>query len=124
MLTEFSAHPRHMKQMKSHQIEGFNFLVRNLVGDNPGGCILAHAPGSGKAFMIISFMQSFLGKYPNARPLVVLPKGILSTWKKEFQTWQVEDIPLFDFYTVKADSRSQQLEVLKQWVECKSILFL
>ncbi|XP_019453437.1 PREDICTED: protein CHROMATIN REMODELING 35-like [Lupinus angustifolius] len=124
LVTDISAHPRHMKQMKSHQVEGFNFLVRNLAGDHPGGCILAHAPGSGKTFMIISFMQSFLGKYPNARPLVVLPKGILTTWKKEFQTWQVEDIPLYDFYTVKADSRSQQLEVLKQWVEHKSILFL
>ncbi|XP_022634657.1 protein CHROMATIN REMODELING 35-like isoform X2 [Vigna radiata var. radiata] len=124
IVTQFSAHPRHMKQMKPHQIDGFNFLVRNLGGDHPGGCILAHAPGSGKTFMIISFMQSFLGKYPNARPLVVLPKGILSTWKKEFQTWQVEDIPLYDFYTVKADSRSQQLEVLKLWEKKKSILFL
>ncbi|XP_028765721.1 protein CHROMATIN REMODELING 35-like isoform X2 [Neltuma alba] len=124
VITEISAHPRHMKQMKPHQIEGFNFLVRNLAGDNPGGCILAHAPGSGKTFMIISFMQSFLGKYPQAHPLVVLPKGILATWKKEFQTWQVEDIPLYDFYSAKADSRSQQLEVLKQWVEQKSILFL
>jgi DNA repair and recombination RAD54-like protein len=123
-VTEISAHPRHTKQMKPHQVEGFNFLVRNLVGDNPGGCILAHAPGSGKTFMIISFVQSFLGKYPHARPLVVLPKGILTTWKKEFQRWQVEDIPLYDFYTVKADNRSQQLEVLKQWVEHKSILFL
>ncbi|KAL2326436.1 hypothetical protein Fmac_025494 [Flemingia macrophylla] len=112
-----------MKHMKPHQVEGFNFLVRNLAGDHPGGCILAHAPGSGKTFMIISFMQSFLGKYPNARPLVVLPKGILSTWK-EFQTWQVEDIPLYDLYSVKADSRSQQLVVLKKWVEQKSILFL
>ncbi|KAK7405489.1 hypothetical protein VNO78_06833 [Psophocarpus tetragonolobus] len=124
IVSEVSAHPRHMKHMKPHQVEGFNFLVRNLVGEHPGGCILAHAPGSGKTFMIISFMQSFLGKYPNARPLVVLPKGILSTWKKEFQIWQVEDLPLYDFYTVKADSRSQQLEVLKQWVEQKSILFL
>ncbi|KAK4258637.1 hypothetical protein QN277_005067 [Acacia crassicarpa] len=124
VITEISAHPRHLKQMKAHQIEGFNFLVRNLAGDNPGGCILAHAPGSGKTFMIISFMQSFLGKYPTARPLVVLPKGILATWKKEFQTWQVEDIPLLDFYSAKADGRSQQLEVLKQWVEQKSILFL
>lgn len=124
IVTEISAHPRHANQMKPHQIEGFNFLVRNLAGDNPGGCILAHAPGSGKTFMIISFMQSFLGKYPSARPLVVLPKGILSTWKKEFQTWQVEDIPLYDFYTVKADNRYQQLEVLKQWVANKSILFL
>ena len=124
ILAEISAHPRHTKQMKPHQVEGFNFLVSNLVGDNPGGCILAHAPGSGKTFMIISFMQSFLGKYPHARPLVVLPKGILATWKKEFQTWQVEDIPLYDFYTVKADNRSQQLEVLNKWVENKSILFL
>ncbi|KAF2301897.1 hypothetical protein GH714_030254 [Hevea brasiliensis] len=124
MVTDISAHPRHMKQMKPHQVEGFNFLRSNLVVDNPGGCIMAHAPGSGKTFMIISFMQSFLAKYPHARPLVVLPKGILATWKKEFQTWQVEDIPLHDFYSVKADSRMQQLEVLKQWVEHKSILFL
>ena len=124
VVTDISAHPRHMKQMKPHQVEGFNFLVRNLAGDNPGGCILAHAPGSGKTFMIISFMQSFLGKYPNGRPLVVLPKGILSIWKKEFQRWQVEDIPLLDFYSVKADNRSQQLEVLKKWKDQKSILFL
>ncbi|KAL6341224.1 hypothetical protein AAG906_032342 [Vitis piasezkii] len=124
IVTEIHAHPRHSMQMKPHQVEGFNFLVSNLVADNPGGCILAHAPGSGKTFMIISFMQSFLAKYPQARPLVVLPKGILAIWKKEFLTWQVEDIPLYDFYSVKADSRPQQLEVLKQWVAEKSILFL
>lgn len=124
MVTDITAHPRHMKQMKPHQVEGFNFLCSNLVADKPGGCILAHAPGSGKTFMIISFVQSFLAKYPDARPLVVLPKGILPTWKKEFQRWQVEDIPLFDLYSVKADSRLQQLEVLKQWAAQKSILFL
>ncbi|XP_011037161.1 PREDICTED: SNF2 domain-containing protein CLASSY 3-like [Populus euphratica] len=124
MVTDIPAHPRHMKQMKPHQVEGFNFLRNNLVADNPGGCILAHAPGSGKTFMIISFMQSFLAKYPHAKPLVVLPKGILPTWKREFQIWQIEDFPLYDFYSVKADSRQQQLEVLKQWVEQKSILFL
>ncbi|KAL5555496.1 hypothetical protein UlMin_037732 [Ulmus minor] len=125
MTSEVYAHPRHAKKMKPHQVEGFNFLVSNLVSDNPSGCILAHAPGSGKTFMIISFMQSFMAKYPDARPLVILPKGILATWKKEFQIWQVEeDIPLYDFYTVKADNRMQQLEVLKKWVENKSILFL
>ncbi|XP_057502991.1 protein CHROMATIN REMODELING 35-like isoform X2 [Actinidia eriantha] len=124
IVAEISAHPRHRKQMKPHQVEGFNFLLSNLVTENPGGCIMAHAPGSGKTFMIISFMQSFLAKYPHAKPLVVLPRGILATWKKEFQRWQVEDIPLYDFYSVKADNRSQQLEVLKQWAGQKSILFL
>lgn len=124
MATEIYAHPRHRNQMKPHQVEGFNFLASNLVTDNPGGCILAHAPGSGKTFLIISFVQSFLARFPHARPLIVLPKGILATWKKEFQIWQVEDISLHDFYTSKADNRSQQLDVLKKWVEQKSILFL
>ncbi|KAH9605774.1 hypothetical protein KSS87_012339 [Heliosperma pusillum] len=123
-ITEISPHPRHKKQMKPHQLEGFNFLLSNLITENPGGCILAHAPGSGKTFMIISFMQSFLAHYPDARPLVVLPKGILPTWKREFQRWQVEDISLLDFYSMKADNRLQQSEVLKQWVDKRSILFL
>ncbi|KAK1262915.1 DNA repair and recombination protein RAD54 [Acorus gramineus] len=82
---DISVHPRHSKQMRSHQIEGFNFL------------------------------------YPHARPLIVLPKGILATWKKEFDRWQVEEIPIFDLYAVKL--RSQQLEVLDRWIEVKSILF-
>ncbi|WVZ77981.1 hypothetical protein U9M48_025767 [Paspalum notatum var. saurae] len=121
---DIAIHPRHAKQMRPHQLEGFNFLVKNLIGDKPGGCILAHAPGSGKTFMLISFIQSFLAKYPSARTLIVLPKGILDTWKKEIQQWQVQDIPLYDFYSVKADKRAEQLEILKSWEEKMSILFL
>ncbi|XP_017230416.1 protein CHROMATIN REMODELING 35 [Daucus carota subsp. sativus] len=122
--TELFAHPRHSKKMRPHQIEGFNFLVRNLVTENPGGCILAHAPGSGKTFMIISFIQSFMAKFPSARPLIILPKGIMQIWKKEFLLWQVDVIPLLDFYSVKADSRFEQLKILKQWRGERSILFL
>ncbi|KAG6485660.1 hypothetical protein ZIOFF_054223 [Zingiber officinale] len=122
---EVSIHPRHLKQMKPHQLEGFNFLVKNLITDKPGGCILAHAPGSGKTFMLISFIQSFLAKYPSKKPMVVLPKGILPIWKKELQLWQVEDLPVIDLYSSKAENRSQQLGVLKVWQETnKSILFL
>ena len=111
--------------MNPHQMDDFNFSISNLVVENPRVGILVHvyAPGSWKTFMIISFMQSFLAKSSQARPLVVLPKGILATWKKEFLTRQVEDILLYDFYSVKADSWPQQLEVLKQWLVEKSILF-
>ncbi|KAF8652605.1 hypothetical protein HU200_062713 [Digitaria exilis] len=124
MVADIAIHPRHAKQMRPHQLEGFNFLVKNLIGDKPGGCILAHAPGSGKTFMLISFIQSFLARYPSARPLVVLPKGILGTWKKEIQQWQVQDIPLYDLYSVKAVKRVDQLEVLKSWEDKMTILFL
>nr|CAD1818312.1 unnamed protein product [Ananas comosus var. bracteatus] len=93
---DISIHPRHSKQMKPHQ--------KNL-----------HAH---------KLYPKLPSQVPFARPLVVLPKGILPTWKKEFQRWQVEDIPLYDFYSVKADSRAEQLEVLTRWQENKSILFL
>uniref|UniRef100_A0ACD5WWP8 Uncharacterized protein n=1 Tax=Avena sativa TaxID=4498 RepID=A0ACD5WWP8_AVESA len=120
-----SIHPQHSEQMKSHQVEGFNFLIKNLADENnPGGCILAHAPGSGKTFMVISFVQSFLARYPEGRPLIMLPKGILETWKTEFLRWRIEEIPLYDFYSVKAGNRSKQLTVLKQWEENRSILLL
>jgi DNA repair and recombination RAD54-like protein len=72
--------------MKAHQVEVLKFLCSNLLADDPGGCILAHAPGSGKTFMVISFIKSFLAKNIDGRPLVVMPKGILATWKKEFAT--------------------------------------
>ncbi|KAK9118256.1 hypothetical protein Scep_016349 [Stephania cephalantha] len=121
---ELFVHPRHMKQMKPHQIEGFKFLQKNLLSDEPGGCIMAHAPGFGKTFMIISFIQSFLAKYLNGRPLIILPKGIVSAWKDEFQRWQVQEIPCYDFYSLKANNRSQQLDVLKQRIDQKGILFL
>lgn len=124
IIADVAIHPRHAQAMKPHQLEGFNFLVKNLIGDKPGGCILAHAPGSGKTFMLISFIQSFMARYPSARPLVVLPKGILGTWKKEIQRWQVQDIPLYDFYSVKAEKRVEQLQILKSWEDKMSILFL
>lgn len=117
-------HPRHDKEMKPHQIEGFKFLCNNLASNEPGGCILAHAPGSGKTFLLISFLQSFMAMDPDAKPLIVLPKGIIESWKREFTKWAVENIPLYDLYSVKAESRRQQLNVLRTWVEQRSILFL
>ncbi|GJN24879.1 hypothetical protein PR202_gb12650 [Eleusine coracana subsp. coracana] len=118
-------HPQHSHQMKPHQVEGFNFLVKNLADEsNPGGCILAHAPGSGKTFLLISFIHSFLARYRAGRPLIMLPKSVLRNWKKEFLCWQVEDIPLYDFYSSKANNRSEQLKVLKLWEENRSILLL
>jgi DNA repair and recombination protein RAD54 and RAD54-like protein len=120
-----SIHPQHSQQMKLHQVEGFNFLVKNLADESdPGGCILAHAPGSGKTFLLISFIHSFLARYPAGRPLIMLPKSVLGNWKTEFLCWQVEDIPLYDFYSSKANNRSEQLKVLKLWEENRSILLL
>ncbi|XP_057859727.2 protein CHROMATIN REMODELING 35 [Cryptomeria japonica] len=120
-------HPHLRKHMKLHQVEGFDFLQKNLITEEPGGCVLAHAPGTGKTFLVISFIQSFLTKYPDERPLIVAPKSILCSWMTEFKKWQVEEIPVHNLYEniTKAETlRCKQLQTLREWKEKKSILLV
>jgi DNA repair and recombination RAD54-like protein len=97
----FDAIPELEKYMQKHQKEGFQFLWRNLAGLGPGGlmteiggCVLSHAPGTGKTFLIISFLQSYMSANPNCRPLIIAPKIMLQPWEQEFRKWNV-DIPVY-----------------------------
>ncbi|KAK2967740.1 hypothetical protein RJ640_012966, partial [Escallonia rubra] len=93
-----------IKDLYPHQCEGFEFMWKNVAGgiyidklEKPlsgagGGCIISHAPGTGKTLMTIVFLQSFLNLYPESKPLIVAPKSMLLTWEEEFRKWKV-DIP-------------------------------
>ncbi|XP_051141162.1 SNF2 domain-containing protein CLASSY 3-like [Andrographis paniculata] len=84
-----------------HQLEGFEFLWRNIAGeikinkleklspDGGRGCIISHAPGTGKTRLTIVFLQTFLKLYPSSRPVIIAPRGILLTWENEFRKWNV-----------------------------------
>lgn len=122
--TGICPHPLHKSKMKPHHIQILDFLCRNLAVENPNGCILAQVPTYEKTFLMISFIYGYLAKSPNSKPLFLLPKGMFGFWKKEFVGLEVNDIMLFDFHSAKANTRSQQLEVLKQWISSPSILFL
>lgn len=96
-----------------HQQEAFEFLWRNLGGDlsldmlknnnsatatvadggGSGGCVISHAPGTGKTRLAIVFLHSFLRVFPESRPVVMAPRGMLFTWSMEFQKWKV-DLPV------------------------------
>ncbi|BFI43555.1 hypothetical protein MPTK2_Ug00310 [Marchantia polymorpha subsp. ruderalis] len=81
-----------------HQKDGFDFLARNLVADEKGesvGCIIAHAPGTGKTCLLISFIKSFLSKFLERRALILAPKIMLKSWQDEFARWKVETLPIF-----------------------------
>lgn len=130
-------HPQYRDKIRAHQEEGIRFLERNLVQDEPNGCILAHAPGTGKSFLIIAFLQSFQTSFPDERPLIIAPNGMLSVWVREFQKWKVEDIPIFNLYEapslqeqddndnrVLSQRRYGQLEMLHQWKAQKSVLLV
>jgi len=66
--SNFELIPDLAKHMKEHQKQGFQFLWRNLDGQDSngntcfekGGCVISHAPGTGKTFLIISFLHSYM----------------------------------------------------------------
>ncbi|KAF7848463.1 hypothetical protein BT93_L1926 [Corymbia citriodora subsp. variegata] len=85
--------------MYPHQQEGFEFMWKNLAGSTDlkdlsnsepkdvGGCIIAHAPGTGKTCLTILFLHTYLGLFPNSRPVVIAPASLLLTWEEEFRKW-------------------------------------
>ncbi|XP_019155908.1 PREDICTED: SNF2 domain-containing protein CLASSY 3-like [Ipomoea nil] len=95
--------PGHIKErMYQHQIDGFEFMWRNIAGDldiqnlkvlqsNKGkGCIISHAPGTGKTGLSVVFLQSFMKLFPMCRPVVIAPRSMLLTWENEFVKWDVD----------------------------------
>ncbi|KAL0464248.1 UNVERIFIED_CONTAM: SNF2 domain-containing protein CLASSY 3 [Sesamum latifolium] len=89
------------KEMYPHQREGFEFMWRNIAGDirieklkqtlpdGGRGCIISHAPGTGKTRLTIMFLLTFLKLYPICRPVIIAPRGMLLTWESEFIKWDV-----------------------------------
>ncbi|KAF8027279.1 hypothetical protein BT93_E0246 [Corymbia citriodora subsp. variegata] len=88
-----------------HQREGFEFIWKNMAGGIQldevkrqttfgcdGGCIISHAPGTGKSRLTIVFLQTYMELFPSCRPVIIAPRSMLLTWEEEFQKWN-KDIP-------------------------------
>ncbi|KAI4369958.1 hypothetical protein MLD38_018349 [Melastoma candidum] len=100
-----------------HQQEGFEFIWKNIAGavnlsevrrlkeSNEGsGCIISHAPGTGKSRLAIVFLQAYLRFFPDCRPVIIAPKSMLLTWEQEFKKWNV-DIPFHNLNNVELSGK-------------------
>uniref|UniRef100_A0A0E0L247 Uncharacterized protein n=1 Tax=Oryza punctata TaxID=4537 RepID=A0A0E0L247_ORYPU len=94
--------PGVITNMYQHQREAFEFMWTNLVGDirlneikhgaKPdvvGGCVICHAPGTGKTRLAIVFIQTYMKVFPDCRPVIIAPRGMLFAWEQEFKKWNV-----------------------------------
>ncbi|KAL2333450.1 hypothetical protein Fmac_014663 [Flemingia macrophylla] len=97
--------PELREKMHVHQKKAFEFLWQNIGGSmeptlmeaeskRRGGCVISHAPGAGKTFLIIAFLISYLKLFPGKKPLVLAPKTILHTWYQEFIKWNIS-LPVY-----------------------------
>ncbi|CAL5056838.1 unnamed protein product [Urochloa decumbens] len=91
------------EDMFPHQQDAFEFMWTKLAGgttieelkrtantDIGGGCVISHAPGTGKTRLAITFVQSYLEVFPHCSPVIIAPRGMLATWEKEFRKWKVK----------------------------------
>ncbi|XP_057807501.1 SNF2 domain-containing protein CLASSY 4-like isoform X2 [Salvia miltiorrhiza] len=100
--TVWSIKPGVLESMYEHQREGFEFLWKNLAGSinldelkstdpvGVGGCIISHAPGTGKTRLTIVFVETYFKMFPNCMPVIISPASTLLTWEEEFKKWNVE----------------------------------
>ncbi|XP_013448426.2 SNF2 domain-containing protein CLASSY 3 [Medicago truncatula] len=99
-----------------HQLEGFEFIWKNLTGHidlhklsktNPrreGGCIISHAPGTGKTRLTIMFLMSYLKVFPKCLPVIVAPASLLLTWEDEFKKWDI-GVPFHNLNNLKLSGK-------------------
>ncbi|XP_062224434.1 SNF2 domain-containing protein CLASSY 4-like [Phragmites australis] len=91
------------EDMFPHQQDAFKFMWEKLAGstqieqlkgtmniDTGGGCVISHAPGTGKTRLAITFVQSYLEQFPQSRPVIIAPRAMLATWEQEFRKWKVK----------------------------------
>ncbi|XAR70574.1 DNA helicase [Bertholletia excelsa] len=89
-------------RMYPHQREGFEFIWENLAGgieleklsgssiDGGSGCIISHAPGTGKTRLTILFLETYMKLNQRCRPVIVAPSSMLLTWEEEFHKCNVD----------------------------------
>ncbi|KAG2324118.1 hypothetical protein Bca52824_006846 [Brassica carinata] len=146
--------PGVQSQMYPHQQEGFEFIWRNLAGtimlkelkdfensQETGGCIVSHAPETGKTRLTIVFLQAYLECFPNCKPVIIAPATLLLTWVGEFKKWNIS-IPFHNLNSLEITGRENsaaskllmqknssarsinEIRMLKiySWIKSKSIL--
>lgn len=75
--------------LKSHQVEGLNWLAQNALVGRPGA-LLADDMGLGKTLQALAFMawlqdEVQAGRRSRAPFLIVAPTGLLGTWRAEIE---------------------------------------
>ncbi|XP_057807504.1 SNF2 domain-containing protein CLASSY 4-like [Salvia miltiorrhiza] len=99
--TVWSIKPGVRESMYEHQREGFEFLWKNLAGSinldelkstdpvGVGGCIISHAPGTGKTRLTMVFVETYCKMFPDCMPVIISPASTLLNWEEEFKKWNV-----------------------------------
>ncbi|XP_010695456.3 SNF2 domain-containing protein CLASSY 4 [Beta vulgaris subsp. vulgaris] len=120
-------------KLYEHQQKGFEFMWTNVAGGiklenlnntskyGLGGCIICHAPGTGKTRLAIVFLQSFIKQYSMSKPIIIAPSSMLLTWEEEFARWNV-DVPFLNLNNAELSRKEiEALAYVDNLKNCKAV---
>ncbi|KAL6232130.1 hypothetical protein BDW75DRAFT_25465 [Aspergillus navahoensis] len=139
-------HPHIGQRIKPHQLNGIQFMWRELVEDkNQEGCLLAHTMGLGKTMQVISLLVTISAaansldpkiqqqvpkdfrptkNLPEARTLIICPSSLIENWHDEFIMWTPEDVLLTVRQVSSEDNMDVRLAEVSTWHEKGGVLFI
>ncbi|KAI7868692.1 P-loop containing nucleoside triphosphate hydrolase protein [Mucor mucedo] len=132
----FNLDPLFRLQLKSHQVEGVQFMW-DRVFVKKRGCLLAHSMGLGKTIQVISLLTTMY-QYLQAKPTNDIPRGkrvlilaplvTLTNWVNEFEKWAVNDVQTLigEVYNISeiGHSKSERLKFLTYWYTQGGVLLM
>ncbi|KAI9837386.1 MAG: hypothetical protein M1837_002995 [Sclerophora amabilis] len=129
--------------IKQHQIEGVQFMWRELVTDDKSlqGCLLAHTMGLGKTMQVITFLVTLAeastspnpriscqvpDNLKNARTLILCPPSLIDNWWDEMMMWAPRPIEETIGAVHKVDSiqKPSQLREIYAWHKDRGVLLI
>ncbi|KAF6159632.1 hypothetical protein GIB67_034594, partial [Kingdonia uniflora] len=132
--TVWERFPYIKKSLYVHQQEGFEFLWNNIAGGieldkskrlasphGVGGCVISHAPGTGKTLLTLVFLKTYMEVFKEIRPVIMAPSSMLLTWEEEFRKWKF-DIPFHNFNSPEYSGKEHPI-ALQLAGNCRSTKF-
>jgi SNF2 family DNA or RNA helicase len=139
------------QKMKPYQLDGVQFLWRELTGDlkNARGCLLAHTMGLGKTMQSITLLcavdtasksdsTNIVHQLPqdlrlseadrgnrSLRFLIICPPGLIPNWKRELNDWALPGA--FGGNIISIDTtaaKSDYIKALERWSKGGGVLLI
>ncbi|EME42903.1 hypothetical protein DOTSEDRAFT_115246, partial [Dothistroma septosporum NZE10] len=142
-------HQRIAQVMKGHQIDGVQFMWREITADDggdtsPQGCLLTHTMGLGKTMQTIAVLvavneaaQSQNLKVSRQLPpqlrlnaererqlrmMVLCPPALMENWKKEIKKWAGDRLP--NVFCIESGPNKNHLDDMQHWYRIGGVLVI
>ncbi|OJJ48875.1 hypothetical protein ASPZODRAFT_111102, partial [Penicilliopsis zonata CBS 506.65] len=136
-------HPSLGQWIKPHQLQGIQFMWRELIQDTKQqGCLLAHTMGLGKTMQVISLLitialaassdsEEIREQVPESlrksKTLILCPPSLIENWYEEFIKWTPPELhgilgPIRKIKTI--DKKDTRIQEIFDWADEGGVLIM